>query len=73
MHRNNLDDQNQNNKRISTIFNSNRESQKIWRDEKILQMASEGYSQEDIGAALQLTQPTTSKAISLSLLAMHDS
>jgi predicted transcriptional regulator len=36
-------------------------------------MVSEGYSQEDIAAALQLTAPTISKAISLSLLAMHDS
>lgn len=61
MTRNNLDDQN--NKRIREI-NSNRESQQIWRNEKILQMASEGYSQSDIAAALQLTQPTISKAIS---------
>jgi DNA-binding MarR family transcriptional regulator len=43
---------------------SSRNSQNIWRDEKILQMASEGYSQSDIAAALQLTQPTISKAIS---------
>lgn len=42
---------------------SSRNSQNIWRHEKILKMASEGYSQSDIAAELQLTQPTISKAL----------